>query len=86
MTGVQHRRAEAAVEGESTTGPLDAVKLVDVAEAAVRMGVSQMTVRRMYKRGELESVRVSLRSVRIPLVAINAYIAARSNGQSPESV
>jgi excisionase family DNA binding protein len=71
------------VEGTETTGPLDAIQMVDVAEAAERMKVSQKTVRRLCWRGKLDSVRVG-RSVRIPVVAITEYIEAHRNGQSPE--
>ena len=73
------------MEGEDPTGPLDAVRMVDVAEAAQLMKMSERSVRRMYRSGEIDFVRVRRRSVRIPLAAITAYLAAHRNGQSGDA-
>lgn len=73
------------MEGESTTGPMEAVRMVDVAEAAELMRMSERTVRRMYRSGELDFVKARSRSIRIPLAAIEAYIAAHRNGQSGDA-
>jgi excisionase family DNA binding protein len=68
------------VEGEESTGPLEAIQMADVGEAATALHVSKMTVYRLVWRGDLESHRVG-RSIRIPHAAITAYLAAHRNGQ-----
>jgi excisionase family DNA binding protein len=72
------------VEGTETTGPLDAIQMVDVGEAAQRMGVSVKTVRRLLRRGELDFVKVG-RSIRIPVTDIAGYIDAHRNGHAGDA-
>ena len=71
------------MEGETSTGPIDRVELVDVPEAAKLMSVSESTVRRLCYRGELDSIKVGTRLL-VPVVAIAEYIKAHLNGKSPE--
>jgi excisionase family DNA binding protein len=53
-------------------------QLETVAEAARRLAVDPLTVRRMIRRGELESVRVGSRLVRVRSTDIDALIAGRA--------
>ena len=50
-------------------------KFLTVAEVATMMRVSKMTVYRLVRSGELESIRVG-RSYRIPDQAVNLYLRA----------
>lgn len=51
--------------------------LLDRAEAAERLNVSQMTVRRLGRDGCLEEIRVGKRAVRITLDSIERHLASR---------
>ena len=53
--------------------PLAQVKFLTVAEVAVLMRVSKMTVYRLVHSGELTAVRVG-RSFRVPEKAVHAYL------------
>jgi excisionase family DNA binding protein len=59
--------------------PLSDVRFLTVAEVALIMRVSKMTVYRLVHSGELEAIRVG-RSFRVPEAAVNQYLrAARSS-------
>lgn len=49
-------------------------EFLDVAEAALVMRVSKMTVYRLIHKGEVEAVRVG-RSFRIPAAPLRAYLS-----------
>ncbi|MGI8452142.1 MAG: helix-turn-helix domain-containing protein [Streptosporangiaceae bacterium] len=51
--------------------------LLDRAEAAERLHVSQMTVRRLGREGFLDEIRVSKRAVRITLESVDRHLASR---------
>jgi excisionase family DNA binding protein len=51
--------------------------LLDRAEAAERLHVSEMTVRRLGRAGDLDEIRVSKRAVRITLDSIERHLASR---------
>ena len=51
--------------------------LLDRAEAAERLHVSPMTVRRLGREGCLEEIRVGKRAVRITLDSIERHLASR---------
>ena len=55
--------------------PLSDVRFLTVAEVALIMRVSKMTVYRLCHSGELEAIRVG-RSFRIPESAVNQYLRA----------
>jgi excisionase family DNA binding protein len=50
-------------------------RLLDRGEAADRLHVSEMTVRRLGRAGHLEEIRVSKRAVRITEASVEAHIA-----------
>ena len=52
-------------------------RLLDRGEAADRLHVSEMTVRRLGRSGDLEEIRVSERAVRITEASVEAHIARR---------
>jgi excisionase family DNA binding protein len=52
-------------------------RLLDRGEAATRLHVSEMTIRRLGKAGHLTEVRVGERAVRIDEDSIEAHIAGR---------
>ena len=53
--------------------PLSDVRSLTVAEVALIMRVSKMTVYRLVHSGELEAIRVG-RSFRVPEAAVNQYL------------
>ncbi len=53
--------------------PLSDVRFLTVAEVALIMRVSKMTVYRLGHSGELEAIRVG-RSFRVPEAAVNQYL------------
>ncbi|MBV9450717.1 MAG: helix-turn-helix domain-containing protein [Streptosporangiaceae bacterium] len=53
------------------------IRYLTVAEVALIMRVSKMTVYRLVHSGELEAIRIG-RSFRIPDQALNSYLAAES--------
>jgi excisionase family DNA binding protein len=55
--------------------PLSDVRFLTVAEVALIMRVSKMTVYRLVHSGELEAIRVG-RSFRVPEQAVNQYLRA----------
>jgi excisionase family DNA binding protein len=59
----------------SETTPLSDVRFLTVAEVALIMRVSKMTVYRLVHSGELEAIRVG-RSFRVPEQAVNQYLKA----------
>jgi len=63
--------------GNSMTSetPLSDVRFLTVAEVALIMRVSKMTVYRLVHSGELEAIRVG-RSFRVPEAAVNQYLKA----------
>jgi excisionase family DNA binding protein len=66
------------VENAETTGPLEAIQMATVGEAATALRVSKMSVYRLIHDGELEAIWVTRRSVRIPVTEITGYLAAHS--------
>ena len=48
------------------------MRLISVNEAAVRLGLSPLTVRRLIRRGTLPHVRPTGRTVRVPEDAVEA--------------
>ena len=56
--------------------PLSDVRFLTVAEVALIMRVSKMTVYRLVHSGELEAIRVG-RSFRVPEAAVNQYLRGR---------
>jgi excisionase family DNA binding protein len=52
-------------------------RLVSIEEAARQLGVHPLTIRRLFNRGELPTVRVGRRRL-IPQEAIDAYIRAHT--------
>ena len=67
------------MEDAESTGPLEAIQMATVEEAATALRVSKMTIYRLVWSGDLKHRRVG-RSIRIPHPAITAYL----DGQSPE--
>jgi excisionase family DNA binding protein len=67
-------RTEEAYSMASET-PLSDVRFLTVAEVALIMRVSKMTVYRLVHSGELEAIRVG-RSFRVPEAAVNQYLRA----------
>ncbi len=59
--------------------PLSDVRFLTVAEVALIMRVSKMTVYRLVHSGELEAIRVG-RSFRVPEQAVNQYRVGRPAG------
>ena len=55
--------------------PLSDVRFLTVAEVAIILRVSKMTVYRLVHTGELEAIRVG-RSFRVPEQAVNQYLRA----------
>lgn len=51
--------------------------LLDRAEAAERLHVSEMTVRRLGRAGDLDEIRVGKRAVRVTEESIDRHIASR---------
>src|SRR4051794_35441756 len=64
-------RQNRAIMGSET--PLSDVRFLTVAQVALAMRVSKMTVYRLVHSGELEAIRVG-RSFRIPEEAVRAYL------------
>src|SRR5580693_8868620 len=62
--------------------PLSDVRFLTVAEVALIMRVSKMTVYRLVHSGELEAIRVG-RSFRVPEQAVNQYLRAAYGGTGP---
>jgi excisionase family DNA binding protein len=62
--------------------PLSDVRFLTVAEVALIMRVSRMTVYRLVHTGELEAIRVG-RSFRIPEAAVNQYLRTAPLGDQP---
>jgi excisionase family DNA binding protein len=62
--------------------PLSDVRFLTVAEVALIMRVSRMTVYRLVHTGELEAIRVG-RSFRIPEAAVNQYLQTAPLGDQP---
>lgn len=56
--------------------PPPASRLLDVADVAVRLKLSQKTIRRLIERGELPAIRIG-RSVRIVEADVTAFIQRR---------
>jgi excisionase family DNA binding protein len=52
-------------------------QLLDRAEVAERLHVSEMTVRRLARAGHLDEIRVSARAVRIDEDSVERHLAAR---------
>lgn len=61
--------------GGAAVIPLSDVRFLTVAEVALVMRVSKMTVYRLVHSGELETIRVG-RSFRVPEAAVNQYLRA----------
>ena len=64
---------ERCTMAESSSGDISGVKFLTVAEVAMVMRVSKMTVYRLVHSGELPAVRVG-RSFRVPEDAVNEYL------------
>jgi excisionase family DNA binding protein len=62
--------------------PLSDVRFLTVAEVALIMRVSKMTIYRLVHTGELEAIRVG-RSFRIPEAAVNQYLRTAPLGDQP---
>lgn len=52
-------------------------RLLDRAETAERLHVSEMTVRRLGREGHLTEIRVGKRAIRITEESVNEHIAGR---------
>lgn len=63
--------------------PLSDVRFLTVAEVALIMRVSKMTVYRLVHSGELEAIRVG-RSFRVPEAAVNQYLKVAFVGTGTE--
>lgn len=59
--------------------------LVTVTETATALRVSKMTVYRMIEEGELPSVRIGRRNIRIPFPALKAYLEERTRGTATQA-
>ena len=64
----------------------DGSGLLRVPQVAKMLGVSEPTVWRMLRSGELESIRVGARSRRVSPEAVEAYKVARASGSAPRAV
>jgi excisionase family DNA binding protein len=58
----------------------DEAAVLTIDEAADALRVSRSTVKRLLQQGELVGFRVGLRSVRIPVVDVERYLARRRIG------
>jgi excisionase family DNA binding protein len=65
--------------------PLSDIRFLTVAEVALIMRVSKMTVYRLVQSGELEAIRVG-RSFRIPEAAVNQYLRASFTATGTEAL
>ena len=59
----------------------DRTDLLKVPEVAKRLGVSEPTVWRLIKSGEMDSIKVSARSRRIAPEVVEAYLRERSTSR-----
>jgi excisionase family DNA binding protein len=74
--GTDQPHASSVLAGVQRRADLDDVgSLVSVQEAADRLGVTAVTIRRMQKAGKLPSIRVGSKLIRIPLRAVQQLIA-----------
>lgn len=64
------------------TAPATEPALLTVTEAATRLSLSRATTYQLVRCGDLPSVRVG-RTVRVPVRALEAWIAARTRGGEP---
>ena len=60
-------------------------RLITVREAAYRLSLAEITVRRMIRRNELPVVRIGKRSIRIPLEDVERISASHSKTNAPAS-
>jgi excisionase family DNA binding protein len=58
------------------------MRLISVNEAAARLGLSPLTIRRLIRRGELPHVRPTGRAIRVPEDAVEAIIARKGTAPS----
>jgi len=58
-------------------------RLITIREAAYRLSLAEITVRRMIRRNELPVVRIGKRSVRIPLEDVERISVNRSRDSVP---
>jgi excisionase family DNA binding protein len=72
---------QSARSPDQDSRPLTDLRFLTVAEVALIMRVSMMTVYRLVHSGELESIRVG-RSFRVPEQAVNQYLKAAFVGTS----
>ena len=73
--------AEAVAEISSDlTPPADPVVVLDVAEAAARIGLSQSKTKRLLAAGEIASISMGRRR-KVPVAAIDAYLRRLSGEQ-----
>jgi excisionase family DNA binding protein len=59
------------------------MRLITVNEAATRLGLSPLTVRRLIRRGQLPHVRPAGRTVRVPEDAVEAIITGKAASAPP---
>lgn len=69
-----------------TDRELPAGRLLDRAEAAERLHVSRMTVRRLGAAGLLEEIRVSARAIRITERSVEQHLAGRRVHRGAQAV
>jgi excisionase family DNA binding protein len=60
-------------------------RLITIREAAYRLSLAEITVRRMVQRNELPVVRIGKRSVRIPLEDVERISVSHSRANAPAS-
>lgn len=61
----------------ATADHTTAARMVSVGQAAELLGVSVDTVRRRIAEGQIEGVRLGYRTMRVPLVSLALFVAAR---------
>jgi excisionase family DNA binding protein len=72
----------------STSGPAGGLAepiTVTVPEAAKLLGVGRAVAYRMTRTGEIPTVRIGPRMVRVPLAELRRWIAERTEGGEPAS-
>jgi excisionase family DNA binding protein len=72
----QPRNGDGNPSNRGGSVPEDRSRLVGRAQVAERLGVSEATVRRLARAGDLTEIRVSKRAVRIPEADVDRHISA----------
>lgn len=70
---------EANVQNRSQQQPPEARYIYRVPQLAEMLGLSERTIRRYLKKGQLRSVKLSSKTVLIPAEALQEFLSASTN-------